>query len=157
MTIHATCICIGKAGAFLGLSEHAGVLLFGRSGAGKSDLALRFIARGAKLVADDRTELFLERGMLFARAPKTIAGLMEIRGVGIIRLPAVAKARIVLAVHLVSEKRIPRLPRPQYYKPDRPDLAPAEPIPLISLSADVSAPDKIVAAIAGFSRKLFVE
>jgi hypothetical protein len=157
MTVHATCVCIDKAGEFLGVPRKTGVLLFGPSGAGKSDIALRLIARGAKLVADDRTELFLEKGRLFGRAPKSIAGLLEVRGVGILRLPVAARAPIVLAVNLTGEKRVPRLPPTRYYNPERPELAPIKPIPLISLSAGVSAPDKILAAAAGFSGKLFVE
>ena len=55
--IHATCIRIARAGKVFGAPASAGVLILGESGAGKSDLALRLIGRGAELVADDRTEL----------------------------------------------------------------------------------------------------
>ena len=63
-------------------------LLLGESGAGKSDLALRLIAAGAQLVADDRVELSVESNRLIARAPANLAGLIEIRNVGIIALPS---------------------------------------------------------------------
>ena len=76
--IHASCVAIGGRG----------VLLLGKSGVGKSDLALRLIAEGARLVADDRTILFAIRGALHAKAPETIKGLLEIRGVGIVAFPA---------------------------------------------------------------------
>lgn len=75
--IHATCVAIG------GFS----VLLRGPSGSGKSDLALRLIDSGGLLVADDQTELYVEDGVLFARAPEVLAGLIEVRGLGILRLP----------------------------------------------------------------------
>ena len=78
VNIHATCVLLESAAAAFGASRAAGVLLLGKSGAGKSDLALQLIALGAKLVSDDRTELFVERGKLFARAPQSIAGLIEV-------------------------------------------------------------------------------
>ena len=97
----------GAAAAFAA-PRMAGVLLLGESGAGKSDLALRLIAMGAKLVGDDRTELFAENDQLFARAPANIEGLLEVRGVGIVALPSAAKARVALAVTLERPKT--RLP-----------------------------------------------
>lgn len=100
MRLHATCIAIGGHG----------VLLAGRSGSGKSDLALRLIDRGAQLVSDDYTELWAEDGMLMARAPATIAGNMEVRGVGIISVPAVASAPV--ALHVTLDGDVPRLPDP---------------------------------------------
>ncbi|MGE3652127.1 MAG: HPr kinase/phosphorylase, partial [Reyranellaceae bacterium] len=75
--IHATCVALPEGG----------VLLRGDSGAGKSDLALRLIDGGARLVADDRTDLMREGDLLIARAPTSIAGLIEARGLGILRLP----------------------------------------------------------------------
>jgi hypothetical protein len=66
------------------------VLIGGRSGAGKSDLALRLIDRGASLVSDDYTELRRVGGRVLARAPAEIAGKIEVRGLGILDLPAAA-------------------------------------------------------------------
>ncbi|WCT71951.1 HPr kinase/phosphatase C-terminal domain-containing protein [Sphingomonas naphthae] len=89
LTIHATCVAIdGRA-----------VLLIGPSGSGKSDLALRLIDRGAKLVADDRTILDPVAGELRASVPATIAGQIEVRGVGIVAATPVT-APVALAVRL---------------------------------------------------------
>jgi len=86
-------------------------LLSGPPGAGKSDLALRLIGRGWRLVADDYVHLFASGGGLFARAPGTISGRIEIRGSGITAVCALGLARVGLAVDLVSEP-VERLPDP---------------------------------------------
>jgi len=101
--IHATCVALPEGG----------VLLRGESGAGKSDLALRLIDGGARLVADDRTELMRDGNRLIARAPTTIVGLIEARGVGILRLSPdqlVPEATVVLIVDLLDAAAIERLP-----------------------------------------------
>jgi serine kinase of HPr protein (carbohydrate metabolism regulator) len=98
--IHATCVEISGAG----------ILLLGPPGSGKSDLALRLIDGGARLVADDRTDLRRAEESLMASAPQTIAGRMEVRGLDIVTLPYVHEARIRLAVDLVAPDRIERLP-----------------------------------------------
>src|ERR1700710_2758966 len=103
--IHASCVAIGNRG----------VLLLGPSGTGKSDLALRLIDEGAKLVADDRTILFLAKGVLHARCPASIKGLLEIRGLGIVKLPWRTKVKITLFVRRGREGA--RLPRPTFYRP----------------------------------------
>ena len=77
-----------------------GALILGRSGAGKSALALQLMAFGADLVSDDRTELLAEADVLTARAPATIQGLIEARGVGLMRVPFVPKAEIALVIDL---------------------------------------------------------
>ena len=86
-----------------------GVLLLGPSGAGKSDLALRLIGDGALLVADDQTSITIENVALIARAPERIGGLIEARGVGIVRGPTKAWTRLALAVEL-SSNQIERMP-----------------------------------------------
>jgi serine kinase of HPr protein (carbohydrate metabolism regulator) len=101
-TIHASCIAIGTRG----------LLLVGGSGAGKSDLALRLIDRGAVLVADDRCELFDQRGTLFCRPPELLAGKLEVRGLGIVTRPWTAPVPVVLAVRLTD--RYERLPEAYY-------------------------------------------
>ena len=60
VNIHASCVVCARAGAAFGVPEDAGVLLLGESGSGKSEAALRLIAIGAKLVADDRCELLFD-------------------------------------------------------------------------------------------------
>ena len=72
-----------------------GVLIKGGSGAGKSTLALQLMALGAHLVADDRVDLSVETGHLVARAPASIAGRIEARGVGLLRAEALGQARII--------------------------------------------------------------
>ena len=79
-----------------------GVLIEGPSGAGKSDLALRVLDLGLRLVADDRTLVFVSQSRLFGRAPAALAGLMEVRGVGVLFAPALSFAEIVLAARCVS-------------------------------------------------------
>ena len=95
--LHATCVAI-RARA---------VLIEGRSGTGKSDLALRLIDRGAVLVADDQTEVRTEQGVLYAGPPVTIAGQLEIRGVGIVHLPYLERAPVALAVRIGAPERMP--------------------------------------------------
>jgi serine kinase of HPr protein (carbohydrate metabolism regulator) len=88
-----------------------GVLIEGRSGSGKSDLALRLIDRGAKLVSDDYTVLLREGSALAARPPANIAGKIEVRGIGIVTMPHEASAPLALVVRLVDTPE--RLPEAQ--------------------------------------------
>lgn len=84
------------------------MLIEGASGAGKSDLALRLIDRGATLVSDDYTLLMREGDALIAAAPDTIAGRIEIRGIGILPMAHRDKVRVALAVRLTdSPERLP--------------------------------------------------
>jgi HPr kinase/phosphorylase len=94
--------------------DSAGVLLRGPSGGGKSDLALRLIDAGAALVADDQTELRRVGAGLRMSAPAAIAGLLEVRGVGILRVPSVPSAILRLVVTLVPSEAIERLPEPRH-------------------------------------------
>ena len=143
--IHASCVAIGTKG----------VLILGESGAGKSDLALRLIDDGARLVADDRTELYVSRDALYAQAPRSIAGLIEVRGLGIIALPCRKTVRLALAVRLTTTAK--RLPEAAFYKPPRP-LTMAKPLPFILLDgATPSAPARIRLALAAFAKGLFRE
>lgn len=159
VNIHASCVLLGDAGKPFGAPEDAGILLLGESGKGKSDLALRLIERGAKLVADDRTELFTRDGGLCARAPKSLAGLIEVRGAGIIALPFVPEARIALAVEMMEEGYVPRMPQPErYMTPPELTLSEGERPPLIWLAPlEASAPAKVTIAAAAFSKALFRE
>ena len=102
-SLHATCVSIGGRG----------VLLRGPSGGGKSDLALRLIDRGARLVADDQVALRAAEGVLRASAPEAIAGMIEVRGIGILALEPVADIPVVLVVDLVEADAVERLPEPE--------------------------------------------
>ncbi len=107
--VHATSVALKHKAAW------RGVLLRGPSGAGKSDLALRLVEAGGRLISDDQTHLAVKRRQLMATAPKPLAGLIEARGVGIVRLPRnqlLAEAPIVLAVDLVTPEKVERLPEP---------------------------------------------
>lgn len=97
-TLHASCVAIGT---------HA-VLIEGQSGAGKSDLALRLIDRGAALVSDDYTMLVRSGRVLLATPPATIAGKIEVRGLGIFDMPHVDRIPVALLIELTDE--VERMP-----------------------------------------------
>jgi HPr kinase/phosphorylase len=110
LNVHATCICFdGKA-----------VLIRGASGSGKSSLALQLLesvgtglgaqALQAQLVADDQTVLVVREKVLFASPPQTLAGLLEVRGQNIKRLPYDEDVPVVLVVDLRPAQEIERLP-----------------------------------------------
>lgn len=86
-----------------------GVLIQGPSGVGKSDLALRLIGQGWRLIADDWTHLWASDGALYAAAPATITGKIEVRGLGIVAAPLWPLTRIMLAVACTHEA-VERLP-----------------------------------------------
>jgi serine kinase of HPr protein (carbohydrate metabolism regulator) len=86
-----------------------GALILGPSGSGKSDLALRLLDRGFSLVADDRVLLWISGGRLFGRAPETLTGLIEARGVGVLTVPVRGFCPVSLAVDCV-EGPVERLP-----------------------------------------------
>jgi serine kinase of HPr protein (carbohydrate metabolism regulator) len=85
----------------------AGVLIEGVSGSGKSDLALRALDHGFRLVADDRVLVWRSDGRLYGRSPKAIHGLIEVRGVGVLQITPLAYSEIVLAVRLGAPERLP--------------------------------------------------
>jgi HPr kinase/phosphorylase len=93
--------------------EGHGVLLRGPPGVGKSDLALRLLGEGGHLVADDYTEVECDGERLIAHAPATIAGLLEVRGLGILRVTPVSPAVLVACVDLVASEAVERMPEDQ--------------------------------------------
>lgn len=131
LNIHTTCISLkGK-----------GVLIFGAPGSGKSDLALRLIRHeGAILVSDDRTDIEIEDNKVIAHTPPKIAGLLEVRGIGIQKMPYSNKAEIKLAIELVKDfKEVERLPEERFS-----EIGGIK-IPCIKLYPfEVTAADKIV-------------
>lgn len=133
-TIHATSVAIGGRA----------VLLCGRSGAGKSDLGLRLIDRGAALISDDYTYVRRAEGRLLASAPKTIRGQMEVRGIGLVALDAVVDIPICLCVDLGQQ--VERLPDEA-----RSRRIAGMDVPLVSLPGlEASSPIKVELALAQF-------
>jgi serine kinase of HPr protein (carbohydrate metabolism regulator) len=98
-TLHASCVAIGG---------HA-VLIEGRSGSGKSDLALRLIDRGGVLVSDDQVIVRRDGARAVASPPETIAGKFEVRGLGIVAMPIERDVPVSLIVSLV-ESEVERMP-----------------------------------------------
>ncbi|WP_149539399.1 HPr kinase/phosphorylase [Siccirubricoccus phaeus] len=120
------------------------VLLLGPSGAGKSDLVLRMIDAGWRLVADDQVALRAEGGTLRAAAPAPLAGLLEVRGLGLLGPLPVARPDPVLrlAVHLVPREAVPRLPAPDSWAAEGVSL------PAIRMHAfDAAAPARLALAL----------
>lgn len=136
LLLHATAVAIdGQA-----------VLLRGPSGCGKSDLALRLIDAGARLVADDQSELLRRGGALIVRAPATIAGLLEVRGLGIVRLDVLPEAPVRLVIDLVPADRVDRLPARRF------ETILGLALPLVELAAfEASAPAKLRLALRAFT------
>lgn len=97
-TIHASAVAI----------DGQGVLILGPSGAGKSSLALQLIALGGMLVGDDRIALTRAGEDVIAAAPAALSGLIEARGVGLIRTPATpAPLRLVVDLAQSETERLP--------------------------------------------------
>lgn len=132
--VHATCIAIdGRA-----------VLLAGRPGSGKSDLALRLIDRGARLVSDDYTLVRRVDGQLLASPPATIAGKIEIRHVGVVEMAH--ERDVPVALIAVLDRTPARLPMEQDSR-----MIAGVAVPAIALAGlEASAPIKLEAALKAF-------
>src|SRR5256714_2992577 len=130
-TLHASTVALdGRA-----------VLITGPSGSGKSDLALRLLDRGFVLVSDDQTIVKKDRDRLLAAAPPTIAGKLEVRGIGIVDMEPTDNVPVALIVELTGE--IQRLPDDSR---ERPILGVN--LPLITIDAmTASAPSKVALAL----------
>jgi hypothetical protein len=116
-------------------------------------MALQLIDDGAKLVADDRCDLFARGGKLHAAAPTSIAGLIELGGIGIVAMPHAKNVGVAMAVRLGPNRQ--RLPAPAFYKPPAP-LKGLRPVPLIVVNAfEAAAGARIRAALAAFDRNTF--
>ena len=121
--VHGSCVA----------RDGAGVLIVGPSGAGKSDLTLRLLGRGFSLVADDQVDISVGR----ARAPGPLAGLLEVRGIGIVRLPYLPDVKLNLVISLTDQPE--RLPQPEQHA----TLG----LPVVRLNAaSASAPDRVALA-----------
>jgi len=130
--------------------DGAGVLLLGPPGAGKSDLLLRMLGEGWRLVADDQVILRAEGDGLRAAAPEALRGMMELRGVGLMAgLDAAPEARLALVVDCVARGAVPRLPEPARFE------ALGWSLPRLLLHAlDASAPRKLSVAMDALAGRL---
>jgi serine kinase of HPr protein (carbohydrate metabolism regulator) len=135
---HAGCLSRFSGGRW------RGVLLQGSSGAGKSDLALRLLERGWRLIADDRVRLWAADGRLYGRAPDTLAGLIEARGLAV----TFARPRAFTAIDLLVDclppgAELDRIP------PERTGSVAGISLPRVALRAlETSAPAKLELALA---------
>jgi serine kinase of HPr protein (carbohydrate metabolism regulator) len=130
-TLHASCIAI----------EGRAVLIEGPSGAGKSDLALRLIDRGAVLVSDDYTLTQRAGTTLLASPPATIAGKIEVRGIGIQAMRHADRVPVALLIRLSDS--VDRLPEPERVR----SIVGID-IPVVSLKPlEASAPIKVEMAL----------
>lgn len=100
MNYHGTSLVFNKRG----------ILLRGKSGSGKSDLALRLIHEGATLIADDQTDIVANGSELIAACPAPLEGKLEVRGIGIIDVPFIKQHPLHIIIDLVSWKNIERFP-----------------------------------------------
>ena len=142
-TVHGTCVAIGGAG----------VLMLGKPGSGKSSLALRLIdepgygisgnLKTAVLVADDQVVLRRVGQRVVASAPRILAGMLEIRGVGLVRVAAAGDVPLALVASLAPAAEIARLPEPGESRITVLDVG----LPLVMIDAGLaSAPARLRAA-----------
>lgn len=138
-TVHASAVLVGARA----------VLIRGPSGSGKSRLALELIETGragrlrfARLVADDRVHLEAAGGRLLARPAETLAGLIEVRGAGLLRVPHEASAVVGLVVDLAAEDAS-RLPDPDRRKTEIEGIW----LPRLAVAADAPALPALLAIL----------
>lgn len=138
-TLHASCVA----------KDGRAILIAGRSGTGKSDLALRLIDRGAKLVSDDYTVVRRTRdGQLLARAPVNIEGKIEVRGIGVVAMGHISDVPVALIVDL--DLGVERMPERR-----EPVQTAGVAVPVVTVNAlEASAPVKVEVALEQFGLKV---
>lgn len=130
-TIHVSSVAIGGRA----------VLIAGAPGRGKSDLALRLIDRGATLISDDYTLVEAREGRLWASPPPTIAGKIEVRGLGIVELGH-TNGPVPASLYVDLDARPERLPAA------RATIVHGIALPVLELAAlEPSAPIKVEKAL----------
>ncbi len=130
INIHGTCVAV----------EGRGALFRGAAGSGKSDLALRLIERGAQLIADDQVILSQEDDQKIRTCSEPrLEGRLEVRGIGILKVPFVQSAPLLAVFDLVAPDQVPRLPETEWA-----ELLPGHKTRLFRIAPfEASAPDKV--------------
>ena len=103
LTMHATCVDVNGSG----------VLIIGRSGSGKSSLAINLLALGSTLVADDQCELVRKNNKCSISKPASLPKSIEIRGVGLVSVPMVNETNLDWVVNM-DEAEKERMPTPRF-------------------------------------------
>ena len=103
LIMHASCVDVNGSG----------VLIVGRSGSGKSSLAINLLALGSKLVADDQCELMRKNNSFRISKPASLPESIEIRGVGLVSVPMVNETSLDWVVNM-DEVEKERMPTPQF-------------------------------------------
>jgi serine kinase of HPr protein (carbohydrate metabolism regulator) len=142
MIVHAGCVARQVRGRW------AGVLITGASGAGKSDLMLRLVGRGWSMIGDDRVHLWASSGRLYAKAPDTLSGLIEARGIDVFPLPR----RELAAVRLVAACVDPEFPMQRIPRRGVESLAGVEVEGIALRALEASAPAKVELALSRQAR-----
>lgn len=144
-TIHASAVAVADRG----------VVIRGRSGSGKSSLVLSLLTLSpqAMLVADDRVLLSVERGRLLAAPPASLAGELEVRGLGIVQRPYVSPVAVDLVVDLLPLAECPRLPEPRELEATLAGIVVAR--VFIAIGA-ADAPFRVLAALSLFHNKSLI-
>ena len=133
-TVWGTCVAMdGRA-----------VLFRGPSGSGKSDLALRVVKAGGKLISDDRTRLIREQDQILATSTDRHVGQIEVRGVGIVTVEHQQRAPLALVIDMMPPDQVERYPDPRHCTYLEIDVPPSWPLPF-----EVSAVVKVEAALFG--------
>ncbi len=136
-TLHGTAVLLKAVGG-----DAACIFLRGLSGAGKSDLAFRLIEGGGQLICDDQVSFEKRHNRIYADNVESIRGLLEVRGIGLLRYPVAPASRVRLGVDRVQREAVPRLPDPETF-----DILGVA-LPRFRLCAfDLSAPLKINKAL----------
>ena len=124
-----------------------GVLIRGPSGSGKSDLALRLIDDGAGLIADDQVVIKSVGQKLFLSPPDSLPGLIEVRGIGVIKIAYVRDIRLCLIIELDPSNEIQRIPTIEE------ELIKNIPVPVISMDVFESSVLAKIKIILGYLDK----
>lgn len=140
--LHGTAVALGERVA----------IIRGPSGTGKSDLALRclflpnnhLVGHKIELVADDQVLLNLQGFKIYASAPPSLTGLLEVRGLGILKLPSRSFLPVYLIVHLQNKENAERIPDPWQFENYM-----GCSLPVLKLNPfESSAPQKLALALA---------